>query len=117
MLTKSGFDYKKLQLIHLNSGRAYVIFPSGETEILELLDSGTSADTTADDGIYSRYFTNATSQGRYSVKCEVWDDGSACIADGITTLASTLIARQTTPTIIGTLNRMAGSGSFKVNRF
>ena len=40
-------------------------------EILELLDNGVNADTTQDDGVYSRYYTNATQQGRYTVKCQV----------------------------------------------
>lgn len=45
--------------------------PNDEVEILELLDNGVNADTTLNDGVYSRYFTKPTLPGRYSVKCQV----------------------------------------------
>jgi len=38
---------------------------------LELMDNGAGADTIQNDGIYTRYFTKYTGDGRYSVKCEV----------------------------------------------
>ncbi|XP_062049411.1 calcium-activated chloride channel regulator 1 [Lepus europaeus] len=43
---------------------------SGKTVTLELFDNGAGADTTKDDGVYSRYFTAYDTNGRYSVK--VW---------------------------------------------
>lgn len=45
--------------------------PNDESEILDLLDNGVNADTVADDGVYSKYYTNATQQGRYTVQCQV----------------------------------------------
>ncbi|XP_004603684.2 calcium-activated chloride channel regulator 1 [Sorex araneus] len=41
---------------------------SGKTVTLELLDNGAGADATKNDGIYSRYFTTYSENGRYSVK-------------------------------------------------
>merc|ERR1711971_216439 len=38
---------------------------------LELLDNGGGADKIRNDGTYSRYFTQYTGKGRYSVKCQV----------------------------------------------
>lgn len=40
----------------------------GKTEELVLLDSGAGADAFKDDGVYSRYFTAYSVNGRYSVK-------------------------------------------------
>ncbi|XP_004639373.1 calcium-activated chloride channel regulator 4 [Octodon degus] len=41
---------------------------SGNTEVLDLLDNGAGADAFKDDGVYSRYFTNYSANGRYSLK-------------------------------------------------
>ncbi|XP_050016179.1 calcium-activated chloride channel regulator 4 [Alexandromys fortis] len=41
---------------------------SGSIEELELLDNGAGADTFKDDGIYSRYFTAYSENGKYSLK-------------------------------------------------
>ncbi|XP_010634985.1 calcium-activated chloride channel regulator 4-like [Fukomys damarensis] len=41
---------------------------SGKTEILELLDNGAGADVLKDDGVYSRYFTGFSENGRYNLK-------------------------------------------------
>nr|XP_051713486.1 calcium-activated chloride channel regulator 4 [Oryctolagus cuniculus] len=46
---------------------------SGNTTVLQLLDNGAGADAFKDDGVYSRYFTNYTENGRYSLK--VWAHG------------------------------------------
>jgi hypothetical protein len=54
-----------------------VVKPNDELEIFELLDNGVNADTTQDDGVYSRYYTNATQEGRYTVKCQVSSNHSA----------------------------------------
>ena len=51
-------------------------------EVINLQDTGVGADSNRNDGIYSRYFPNATEPGRYSVKCQVWDDGSAYVTNG-----------------------------------
>ncbi|XP_075040264.1 calcium-activated chloride channel regulator 1-like [Mixophyes fleayi] len=44
---------------------------SGTPETLELLDNGAGADIVKDDGIYSKYFTSMTVNGRYSLKVRV----------------------------------------------
>uniref|UniRef100_A0A8C9QN04 VWFA domain-containing protein n=1 Tax=Spermophilus dauricus TaxID=99837 RepID=A0A8C9QN04_SPEDA len=41
---------------------------SGKIEVLELLDNGAGADTFKDDGVYSRYFTSYSENGRYNLK-------------------------------------------------
>ncbi len=46
-------------------------------EILDLYDNGANADTTADDGVYSRFFSNPTLAGRYSVKCQIISNETA----------------------------------------
>ncbi|XP_063590518.1 calcium-activated chloride channel regulator 4A-like [Penaeus indicus] len=52
---------------------------------LDLLDNGQGADTQAGDGVYSRYLTVYSTTGRYAVKAQVWDDGSAFVNNGFTT--------------------------------
>ena len=66
----------------LDGRRAYIEKPDEELEIVDLYDNGVNADTRAADGIYSRFFTNVTDSGRYSLKCQVWDDGSAYVSYG-----------------------------------
>jgi calcium-activated chloride channel regulator 4 len=41
---------------------------SGITQVLELLDNGAGADAFKNDGVYSRYFTAYSGNGRYSLK-------------------------------------------------
>ncbi|XP_010635054.1 calcium-activated chloride channel regulator 4-like [Fukomys damarensis] len=41
---------------------------TGKTEVLELLDNGAGADAFKDDGVYSRYFTGYSENGRYNLK-------------------------------------------------
>ncbi|XP_063885681.1 calcium-activated chloride channel regulator 1-like [Scylla paramamosain] len=67
--------------------RAYVTTPSTTAEAVELnlLDNGQNADVQAGDGIYSRYFTQFVSKGRYAVKAQVWDEGSSFINNGFIT--------------------------------
>jgi len=64
--------------------RAYIEKPNDEIEILDLFDNGVNADTTSNDGVYSRFFANASQEGRYSLKCQIWDDGSAYVGLGFT---------------------------------
>ncbi|XP_058393099.1 calcium-activated chloride channel regulator 4-like [Diceros bicornis minor] len=40
----------------------------GKTEVLQLLDNGAGADSFKNDGVYSRYFTAYSDNGRYSLK-------------------------------------------------
>ena len=83
---------------------------------MELLDNGLFADTTSDDGIYSRYFVQAASHvGRYTVECQIYnDDGSAYVNtnDFITTR---LTDQMMTP--LGAFSRTADGGSFKVESY
>ncbi|KAM4642182.1 calcium-activated chloride channel regulator 1-like [Discoglossus pictus] len=44
---------------------------TGNSVTLELLDNGAGADIVKNDGIYSRYFTELTGNGRYNVKVRV----------------------------------------------
>ncbi|XP_046655991.1 calcium-activated chloride channel regulator 4-like isoform X2 [Daphnia pulicaria] len=53
------------------SVKAYIVKPNDELEILDLLDNGVNADTTQDDGVYSKYFAYPNQPGRYTVKCQV----------------------------------------------
>ncbi|XP_053549658.1 calcium-activated chloride channel regulator 1 [Bombina bombina] len=50
---------------------AIVESQSGNQVILPLFDNGAGADVIKNDGIYSRYFTNFTENGRYSLKIRV----------------------------------------------
>ncbi|XP_045111841.1 calcium-activated chloride channel regulator 1-like isoform X1 [Portunus trituberculatus] len=67
--------------------RAYITTPDTTAEAVELdlLDNGQNADVQAGDGIYSRYFTQFVSEGRYAVKAQVWDEGSSFINNGFIT--------------------------------
>ncbi|XP_066124837.1 calcium-activated chloride channel regulator 4 [Saccopteryx bilineata] len=47
---------------------AFIESKNGNTEVLELLDNGAGADTFKNDGVYSRYFTAYSENGRYSLK-------------------------------------------------
>ncbi|XP_069191233.1 calcium-activated chloride channel regulator 1 isoform X2 [Procambarus clarkii] len=50
-----------------------------------LLDNGQGADIQSGDGIYSRYMTHYSATGRYSVKAQVTDGGTAVINRGFLT--------------------------------
>nr|XP_018672742.1 uncharacterized protein LOC100182654 [Ciona intestinalis] len=51
-----------------------------DTKFIELKDNGLDPDVTADDGVYSAYFTSFTMQGRYNVKVHADDNyGQAVI--------------------------------------
>ncbi|XP_069958008.1 calcium-activated chloride channel regulator 4 isoform X1 [Cherax quadricarinatus] len=64
--------------------RAEVTQPiaTAQPVLVDLLDNGQAADNQAGDGVYSRYLTSYSTTGRYSVKAEVWDDGSSYINNG-----------------------------------
>ena len=49
---------------------------------LELFDSGAGADSIKNDGIYARYFTHYTGQGRYNVKCQVVGNDNTQVNEG-----------------------------------
>ncbi|XP_064486754.1 calcium-activated chloride channel regulator 1-like [Ornithodoros turicata] len=58
--------------------QAKVTRPNDDADVqVELWDNGFGADVTADDGIYSSYFTQFTGIGRYSVEVRVENGGSA----------------------------------------
>ena len=82
---------------------AIVERPSEGSEVfpevtLQLADSGTGADSVKNDGIYARYFTHYTGQGRYNVKCQVVGDDDTQVNEGfingrkvmLTSLATTI---------------------------
>uniref|UniRef100_H0XAM7 Chloride channel accessory 4 n=1 Tax=Otolemur garnettii TaxID=30611 RepID=H0XAM7_OTOGA len=56
---------------------AFIESQSGKTEVLELLDNGAGADAFKNDGVYSRYFTKYTENGRYSLKVRAHGGNSA----------------------------------------
>ncbi|CAH1784722.1 unnamed protein product, partial [Owenia fusiformis] len=54
--------------------------PEGDSVDVELFDAGIGADTSANDGVYSAYFTQFTKDGRYSLSILVTDPlGTAAI--------------------------------------
>lgn len=79
--------------------------PSGSIQLVELYDNGASADTFAEDGIYSRYFVNATSMGRYTVECEIWGYDSTYVKEQYLTSSIKMTGR---------FLRMENGDSFKV---
>ncbi|XP_075038536.1 calcium-activated chloride channel regulator 1-like [Mixophyes fleayi] len=50
---------------------AFIESESGNSVILELLDNGAGGDIARNDGVYSKYFTSFTENGRYSLKVRV----------------------------------------------
>lgn len=87
--------------------------PYGPTETLELFDNGAFADTSANDGIYSRFFLTS-STGRYTVACEMWDDGFAYVnRDSLHSQAR--VTGKSTVTKMGPFKRISNGGSFKVS--
>ncbi|XP_037785047.1 calcium-activated chloride channel regulator 3A-1-like [Penaeus monodon] len=66
--------------------RAYISHTSTPDEAIELdlLDNGQGADSQAGDGIYSRYLTQYPFTGRYIVRAQAWNNGSAFINSGFT---------------------------------
>ncbi|XP_047476067.1 calcium-activated chloride channel regulator 3A-1-like [Penaeus chinensis] len=59
--------------------RTYISHTSTPDEAidLDLLDNGQGADSQAGDGIYSRYLTEYPFTGRYIVRAQAWNNGSA----------------------------------------
>lgn len=68
--------------------RAYIVKPDGEVDILDLFDDGNIPDGNQNDGEYSRYFTNTTQKGRYTVQCQIINSGTALQSDGFIGSAS-----------------------------
>ncbi|XP_049513444.1 calcium-activated chloride channel regulator 1 [Dermacentor silvarum] len=60
---------------------ATVVQPRGQIE-MELFDNGLGADVTANDGIYSAYFTQFEGTGRYSVSARVIGGNDSVIVKG-----------------------------------
>ncbi|XP_067673202.1 calcium-activated chloride channel regulator 1-like [Haliotis asinina] len=56
--------------------QAVVNRPFATPYVVQLLDNGAGADITKDDGVYSRYFTKFSGNGRYSVRIEVTGKGT-----------------------------------------
>lgn len=116
LLLKRNFNL--LILIILCFNRAFVIKPNDEVEIIDLLDDGGMADTTANDGVYSRYFTNVTQNGRYSVKCQVINKGTALAINGFIGSPNPHISESIEliddQIHLENFSRIASGGSFKV---
>uniref|UniRef100_A0A8D1W791 Calcium-activated chloride channel N-terminal domain-containing protein n=1 Tax=Sus scrofa TaxID=9823 RepID=A0A8D1W791_PIG len=56
---------------------AFIESNTGKREVLELLDNGAGADSIKNDGVYSRYFTAYSENGRYSLKVRALGGASA----------------------------------------
>jgi hypothetical protein len=98
---------------------AYIEKPNDEVEIITLEDKGVNSDITANDGIYSRYYTNATQPGRYTVTCQVVNDGRAYTGNGF--IASYIPVRNSyeEPGLsvsekVENFTRIVAAGSFRV---
>ena len=85
--------------------RAIVERPDSVAQIVDLVDTGVGADTVENDGIYSRYFPAVQQQGRYTITCYVNSSSSTYIDDG---------KSQQMRTAVGSFNRVASGGSFRV---
>ncbi|KAI9559825.1 hypothetical protein GHT06_013832 [Daphnia sinensis] len=99
--------------------QAFLVKPNDESEILDLLDNGVNADTVADDGVYSRYYTSATLQGRYTVKCQVVSNSATAAGLGFFGSASpqlhgNVIDGNDERTPLPSFTRIASGGSFQV---
>ncbi|XP_057365305.1 calcium-activated chloride channel regulator 4-like [Daphnia carinata] len=98
---------------------AFLVKPNDESEVLQLLDNGVNADTVADDGVYSRYYTNATQKGRYTVKCQVVSNSATAQGLGFfgsanPQLHGNVIDENDEGTPLTRFTRIASGGSFQV---
>ncbi|XP_039272202.2 calcium-activated chloride channel regulator 1-like isoform X1 [Styela clava] len=59
------------------SVNATVVRPDGTTSDVILLDNGKGADFKRDDGVYSKYYSNFNSKGRYYVEVQVFKDDAS----------------------------------------
>ncbi|XP_044156319.1 calcium-activated chloride channel regulator 1-like [Bufo gargarizans] len=109
---------------------AYIEPQTGKVITLQLLDNGAGADIIKDDGIYSRFFTDFTGNGRYNLKVRVESQDK----DGKTTLPKsralylpgyvengTLVSNPPKPKVtiddlnLGNFSRTASGGAFVVS--
>ena len=90
--------------------RAYVERPDAATEIVDLLDNGAGADSTKDDGIYSRYYSTPTVEGRYTFICIVNSTESTYVDDG----NGQRRVKRNSKSISGDFNRVESGGTFRV---
>ncbi|KAI9559824.1 hypothetical protein GHT06_013831 [Daphnia sinensis] len=101
--------------------KAFLVKPNAESEILDLMDDGANADTMANDGVYSKFYTGATVKGRYTVKCQVVSNDDTLISQGFFGSAS-LQLHGTDKVFDGSderiplhnFTRIASGGSFQV---
>jgi hypothetical protein len=98
---------------------AYIEKPNEEVEIITLEDKGVNSDIMANDGIYSRHYTNATQSGRYTVTCQVVNDGRAFTGNGF--IASYIPVRDSfeesrlaVSQKVENFTRIVAAGSFRV---
>ena len=84
---------------------------TGPAVELELFDSGAGADSIKNDGIYARYFTHYTGQGRYNVKCQVVGNDNTQVNEGFTNgkQARAVPMKPGTPVCCGSDALMPGS--------
>ncbi|KAI9550565.1 hypothetical protein GHT06_005067 [Daphnia sinensis] len=87
--------------------RAYVETPTAALDVVDLEDTGAGADTTKNDGIYSRFYVPVSLTGRYTLVCKVNSTGTTYIENGSTT-------RQRSA--MGNFNRVQSGGAFRVEQ-
>ena len=95
---------------------------------LQLMDNGSGADKIKNDGIYSKYFSQYTGRGRYSVKCKVEADQDTGVNGGFLGVRAASPASPGTPLCCGSdalppsanvsktgnFSRQAAGGGFRV---
>ncbi|XP_056383393.1 calcium-activated chloride channel regulator 1-like [Hyla sarda] len=106
---------------------------SGRTVTVELLDNGAGADVFRNDGVYSRYFTSFSENGRYNLKVHVESQEGknglvllrshalhipGYIEDGRILLNHPRppVSAEDLRIIVGHISRMASGGTFIVNK-
>lgn len=109
---------------------AYIEPQNGKVVTLQLLDNGAGADIIKDDGIYSRFFTDFSGNGRYNLKVRVdsqaKDSTAAAPQSGALYLPGyiengTLITNPPKPKVtvedlnLGNFSRTASGGAFVVS--
>ncbi|KAM3915159.1 calcium-activated chloride channel regulator 1-like [Leptodactylus fuscus] len=103
---------------------------NGVSETLELLDNGAGPDIAKNDGIYSKYFTSFSVNGRYNLKVRV-ESGKVkgrlvphrnralyvpgYVEDGVVTMNPTRPVIDEEQLVVDTFSRTASGGSFVIS--
>ncbi|XP_071983468.1 calcium-activated chloride channel regulator 1-like isoform X1 [Engystomops pustulosus] len=103
---------------------------NGKSETLELLDNGAGPDIAKNDGIYSKYFTSFSVNGRYNLKVRVQSSQKNArlvlhrnralyipgyIEDGVVTMNPPRPVIDEEQLVVDTFSRTASGGSFVIS--